>query len=185
MAQPRVDNWLSAPNLITFGRLILIFPTLLGLLNQSALVSLFAFALIIVSDILDGVLARRTLAANPLGTLFDHGADAIVNIALCVAFSLFGLCPIWLPLAIALAFSQYAFDATPGRGHRPRPSALGKINGISYYVFSGACLVFLLFKDFLPLSLTDLLGALLSGVGWCLLVTTVASIFDRLRFKIN
>ena len=183
MAQHWTGAWLTAPNLVTLSRVLLLLPTLLGLLSQRALISLFAFTLIIFSDILDGVLARRTLSATPLGTLFDHGADAIVNISLCVAFSPFGLCPIWLPLAIALAFSQYALDATPGRDHRPRPSALGRINGISYYVFSGACLVFLLYKDFLPLSLANLLGSLLPGVGWCLLVTTVASIFDRLRFK--
>ena len=174
------DNaWVNPPNLISLSRVLLIIPTAYGILAAHALLSVLGFGLIIISDILDGATARRLNIRNPHGTLIDHGADALTVVCLCSVFSHFALCPPILPALIALAFGQYALDATHTNGRRPRPSKLGKFNGVSYFLFCGACLVLELTKISLAQETFNALRLAIIIFAWSLIVSTLASIGQR------
>lgn len=181
----RDADWINIPNLITFARVLLIFPTAFGIIHQQALLSIAGFGLIIVSDVLDGVIARRLETPNRYGTLLDHGADATVVVSLTFVFSRMNLCPVLLPAAIALAFSHYALDATQANARRPRPSALGKINGIAYFVFCAVCLLFTLLRENLTSETADAIALAINVFAWALIATTFVSVGQRLMLGKN
>ena len=168
--------WLSPPNLLTYTRTLLVLPLLYSVSQEKPGFSLALFALIIASDVFDGILARRLRTPNPHGTLIDHGADAFVVVCLCTMFSFIGLCSLFLPITILAAFAQYAFGANKTNDYLPRASLLGKLNGINYYLFCGACLLFELLKnDFSPNRL-DIVIVLLNGYAWALVLSSIVSI---------
>lgn len=90
----------------------------------------------VVSDLLDGSLARRFGCDNGvLGRLLDHGADACFVTTCLLVLALQGsITPLLAPL-IALAFVFYLTDHL--RGKSAGPSALGKTNGVAYYILAG------------------------------------------------
>ncbi len=96
------------------------------------------FAAAVATDLLDGPLARRRGDPRPSGALLDHGADALFVTAGLGAFSWHGAVSPLLPLLVALAFVQYAWDSGAHRGAPLRGHAIGRINGIAYYVLVGA-----------------------------------------------
>jgi phosphatidylglycerophosphate synthase len=131
------------------------------------------FALAVVSDLVDGPLARRAGAASALGRLLDHGADfAFVSAGLWAA-ACRGSVPLLLPAAIAVAFAQYALDSGPAGARALRASRLGRWNGVLYFVpLGGVCL--------LDLGAAALEPAI-RGLSWVLVATSALSIADRLR----
>jgi hypothetical protein len=86
-----------------------------------------------------------------------------------------GELPVWLPIAIAFAFTQYVLDSRPGP--RLRGSALGRWNGIAYFVALGVPVV----RDALGLAWPPALW--LRGFGWLLVASTLVSVVDRLRVR--
>jgi len=159
-------------NLLSAARLALALPfAWLVLRAHPAAALLFAFA--VASDLLDGPIARRAGAASPFGRLLDHGADfAFVSSGLFTA-AWRGALPLLLPVAIAIAFTQYVFDShllhrEPGL----RMSRIGRWNGVLYFVpLGGVCLS--------DLGLPGLDIATRASA-WLLVATTALSIADRL-----
>jgi phosphatidylglycerophosphate synthase len=159
-------NGLSAAR----GLLALPFAWLV-LQGHPAAVALFALG--VLTDLADGPIARRRGAVSDLGRLLDHGADfAFVNAGLLAA-AWRGAVPLFLPLAVALAFAQYVLDSRflhrePGL----RMSRLGRWNGILYFVpLGGVCLADLGVPG---LELATRVTA------WALVASTALSIADRL-----
>lgn len=174
-------HWLAAPNLVTFSRVLLVFPLIYSLSHGEPAISIALFVAIVLSDVFDGILARNLPAPNPYGTLIDHGADAFVVVCLCTIFSITGLCSALLPVAIAIAFAQYALDTRKTNSRIPRASLLGKFNGINYYLFCACCLIFELLKN--SLTGTQLNAALLflHGYSWALVLSSIVSVAQRLN----
>jgi cardiolipin synthase len=131
------------------------------------------FALAVATDFADGWVARRFREASPLGSLIDHGADALFVITGSAALALRGEIPVWLPVAILFAFTQYVVDSRPGPGLRA--SWLGRWNGIAYFVEVGIPVV----RDALGLAWPP--AGWVRVIGWLLVATTMASVLDRLR----
>lgn len=80
-------NW---ANLITFLRLILLPIILVLLLNNtplSSFISLLLFLLIILSDLLDGYVARRQHVISKFGSFLDPISDKLIVYALLLLFS--------------------------------------------------------------------------------------------------
>lgn len=95
------------PHSFTLARLLL-FPEFLRVWHQR--LTLFAFgilALIVVSDALDGYLARKLDAASSAGALFDVCADFCVIFGAFALFAMQGLYPFWLLVVIAGMFAQF------------------------------------------------------------------------------
>ena len=98
-----------------------------------------AFALVAVSDFVDGRIARRFGAAGAAGRVFDHAADITF---LLVAFGLYvalGVLPWWVPASVAVSFAAYVTDSLRRSGAHPRliGSRLGHLGGICNYVLVG------------------------------------------------
>jgi hypothetical protein len=83
--------------------------------------------------------------------------------------------PPWLAPLIAIAFAQYALDSQPTRSRGLRASALGRCNGIGYYVIVAVPVV----RDALGLAWPG--AGLVRALGWALVASTLLSIADRLQ----
>ena len=139
------------------------------------LAALLLWALAIVTDVFDGILARRFGAASSGGGLFDHGTDCAF-----VTFTLGGLAsagwmPWLLPALIPLAFLQYVLDSRALAGQPLRTNRIGKSNGIGYFALAGVVIVpnALGWWEWLPRVLGEILA-------WLLVATTLVSMGERL-----
>lgn len=159
---------LTLPNCLSLSRVVLAPPTAWALVHGPAALTVALFGAVVVSDLFDGPLARRRQLESRLGTLLDHGADAVFVITLSATGAWLGVLPPVLPPLIALAFAQYALDARALGG-----SALGRWNGIAYFVLVGALIGVHQYTD------AALPAGLLRALGWVLVASTLASMLER------
>ncbi len=90
-------------NLITVGRLILLFVVIWMIYEGNVQVIEACMVLIIVvfaSDGIDGWVARKRGSTSQFGAVFDIAGDRIVENALWIIFADLGLLPIWVPLMV-------------------------------------------------------------------------------------
>ncbi|MCC6626777.1 MAG: CDP-alcohol phosphatidyltransferase family protein [Chloroflexi bacterium] len=90
-------------NLITLGRLVLLFLTLGLLYSGSAALALTALLLTIVifaADGLDGWVARRRGSDSQFGAIFDIAGDRVVENAYWIVFANLQLVPVAFPLIV-------------------------------------------------------------------------------------
>jgi CDP-diacylglycerol--glycerol-3-phosphate 3-phosphatidyltransferase len=90
-------------NLITIGRLILLFLVIALIYFgdvQIITLSMILIAVVFASDGVDGWVARRRGSTSTFGAVFDIAGDRIVENALWIIFADLGLIPIWVPLLI-------------------------------------------------------------------------------------
>ncbi|MBM4385011.1 MAG: CDP-alcohol phosphatidyltransferase family protein [Deltaproteobacteria bacterium] len=173
MAQTK-SRLLTRANALTGVRLVLAPLLVWALCERSAGLALAAFALAVGTDLADGRVARRFGEASPLGGFLDHVTDALFVSAGLGALALLGIVPAPLPLLVLAAFAQYALDSRALAGRPLRASALGRWNGIAYFVLLGIPVV----RDGLALAWpTD---ALVRALGWALVATTLLSMQGRL-----
>lgn len=168
-----LTRWLTWANLLTAIRLILIAPTCWLILERYWPGAAVLFTAAAVSDYFDGKLARRFGQTSATGGLFDHATDALYVTAGCWALAEIGLINPLLPWLIPAAFVQYMLDSKALSGRRLRMSALGRYNGIAYFVVVGTGIG-------LKLLGLDLLEPVLAAGAWLLVATTIVSMLDRL-----
>jgi phosphatidylglycerophosphate synthase len=167
------QTWLTRANLLTALRLALAPVLAHALLAPAPALAAAVFVLAVGSDLLDGRVARRFGESSPLGGFLDHATDATfvtVGLAACARL---GEVPALLPVLVALAFVQYALDSRALAGRALRASALGRYNGIAYFVLLGVPVV----RD--ALGLVGPSASWVLGLGWLLVLTTVLSMLDR------
>jgi CDP-diacylglycerol--glycerol-3-phosphate 3-phosphatidyltransferase len=162
-------------NLLSGLRLLSVLPFAILVAQDgfmSAALAAALFALAIATDLADGPLARARGTESPLGRALDHGADFLFVDAGLAAAATRDLVPWALPVLVAIAFAQYVIDSYwLHRARQLRMSALGRWNGILYFIpLGGAILVTLGF---------DFLSTPTRWVAWALVVATLASIADR------
>jgi CDP-diacylglycerol---glycerol-3-phosphate 3-phosphatidyltransferase len=90
-------------NLITIGRLVLLFIVIWMIYVGNVEVITACMILVIVvfaSDGLDGWVARKRQSTSTFGAVFDIAGDRIVENALWVIFADLDLIPIWVPLLV-------------------------------------------------------------------------------------
>lgn len=166
--------WTPA-NALTLVRLVAAPLAALAILRPAPGVALALFALGAATDLLDGPLARRRGEASALGGVLDHATDATfvtLGLAACAAR---GIVPALLPLLVAAAFLQYTLDSRVVRGLPLRASALGRWNGIAYFVLLGVPVV----RDGLGIGWPP--DGLVWALGVGLVATTVLSMAFRAR----
>jgi phosphatidylglycerophosphate synthase len=142
--------------------------------SESSL-ALVLFVLAVTTDLLDGPLARRRGEASPLGGLLDHATDALFVSLGLLACAGRGLVPLWLPLLVLASFAQYTLDSRALEGRSLRGSALGRWNGIAYFVLLGVPVV----RDGLGIGWPP--DGLVRLLGWALVGTTLLSMALRAR----
>lgn len=163
-------------NVLTSLRLLLIVPLVALISNPVGYPGLFLTLVLLVaiaSDYFDGIVARKMGTASPAGQLFDHGTDFLFVSAGLFTAALMDMLTLWLPILVAVAFTQYVLDSyLLFRQKQLRMSFLGRWNGIFYF----APLVVLAGGQLVGIATTPVLGIL----AWLLVATTLASIVDRL-----
>ena len=101
--------------------------------------SRLAFAIVAIvaagSDFIDGRVARRLRVASGSGRWLDGIADVTFVLAALLSEAVAGAIPFYIPILIAVSFSQYAIDSVligpPAAG--PIKSRLGHWGGIINY----------------------------------------------------
>ncbi|HEY2667884.1 MAG TPA: CDP-alcohol phosphatidyltransferase family protein, partial [Actinomycetota bacterium] len=81
-----LNRVLTAPNLISFARLLLVPVFLLLYVAGRVLPAMVALVVVGTSDFVDGFVARATGQVSVLGKLLDPLADRIVIIAVLLAY---------------------------------------------------------------------------------------------------
>ena len=158
---------LALPLAIGFARPDLLSPGLVGVLLTAA----------IATDLFDGVVARRQGTATAAGQLFDHATDCLFVTAALTGAALSGRVPPALPVLVAAAFGQYVVDSCwLHREKRLRMSAIGRWNGIGYFVP-------LVILATAPLEViagqAPVLTPLAGITAWVLVASTAVSMIDR------
>lgn len=94
---------LNIPNLLTFGRIVMI-PLCLWFLDQdtprSGFWSAIVFTLAALTDVLDGYLARKLNVVSVLGKLIDPLADKLIVMACLVWMVQMGRIPTWVVIVL-------------------------------------------------------------------------------------
>ena len=175
LAQPgaRVSR-LTLANALTMSRLVAAPLLAAAILSRETLAAGLLFAFAVATDAIDGRVARRRSEASAWGGVFDHATDATFVVVGLAAVSRIDAVPLLLPALIALAFVQYLVDSRAHRGRRLRASALGRWNGIAYFVVLGIPLV----RDALGLAWPG--ATLLRAIALAVALSTIASMLDRL-----
>ena len=160
-------------NLLSLLRLLLAAPfAVLVSRGEHPWLAATLFCVAIASDLADGPIARARGTASGVGRALDHFADfAFVDLGLLAAASRGALTGL-LPALVAVAFAQYVVDSYwLHRAGQLRMSALGRWNGILYFVPLGGALLVALGLDWL--------AAPTRWAAWVLALATLASIADR------
>ena len=168
-------DFLTAANALSAVRLLAAPACAWAVLALHWPVAAGLFWLAVVTDLLDGPVARRRGEVSALGGLVDHATDALFCTLVLAALAVLDLAPGVLPVLVAGAFAQYTLDSKALAGKALRTSRIGRYNGIAYFVLAG-----------IPIT-RDALGwewppdGLVLVSGWLLVATTLVSMADRLR----
>lgn len=165
-------------NGLSAARLLSALPCVYAAAISNWGVAAAAFFFAVLTDMIDGPLARRRGEASRTGGLIDHSADALFCIAVLAALASTGVYPIVLPFLVAAAFVQYVADSRVIAGKELRASRIGRYNGIAYFVLAGAPIV----RNLMGWSWPS--DTVLQAIGWVFVATTAVSMIDRLRARI-
>jgi phosphatidylglycerophosphate synthase len=165
---------------LTAVRLALALPVAVALARPAMMapgVVALLIALAIVTDFLDGRIARKQGTASPSGMLFDHSTDCFFVTCGLTGVAIAGSITPILPALIPFAFGQYVVDSyVRHRQRQLRASFLGRWNGILYFVpivlVAASRLPF-------PSGFASLLRLAAEALAYLLLASTVVSILDR------
>jgi cardiolipin synthase (CMP-forming) len=176
MRHDREDSaviWATWANALSFLRLLMTGPCAYAIWLGAWRTATALFALAVVTDVLDGIVARHRGQATPLGGLLDHSIDAIFVTTTLAALALIKVIPVLLPPLVIASFLQYVWDSKALQGAPLRASVLGRWNGIGYYALVGTVVV----ANALALSWPS--RGLLNVIAWLLIASTLTSMGDR------
>jgi CDP-diacylglycerol---glycerol-3-phosphate 3-phosphatidyltransferase len=114
-------------NLITSGRLLLLFVTIVLIYTRSYTVVAWCtllIAIIFASDGLDGFVARRRKSTSEFGAIIDIAGDRVVENALWIVFAQLGLIGVCAPLLVLTR--GFFVDAMRGMGYSAGKTAFGE-----------------------------------------------------------
>ena len=173
---------LNVANLLTLGRLLLVPCFLVASLRGMWTAAFVIFVSAAVTDILDGMIARRFNLRSRLGAILDPAADKTLMVCGFLFYTLSDRLPLvtiptWLTFTVFIRDFLIAFFAyllyTRIHVKRFPPSILGKISTVTQAVTLGCAIAV---NGFLPQLLW--LAHVLFHVA---LLTTLASAWDYLR----
>jgi CDP-diacylglycerol--glycerol-3-phosphate 3-phosphatidyltransferase len=163
-------------NALTAVRLLLVVPFAFFMAHgdaRSAVFALVVWAVALLTDFLDGPIARRRGTVTAWSGTFDHTTDFLFVTSGLFAGAFRGVFPWILPILIVAAFSQYVIDSYwIHRQSKLRGSKLGRYNGMLYFVPTCMEIVIRLGARWLQPLLTILV--------WMLVLSTLVSMGQRL-----
>src|ERR1700692_353661 len=131
---------------LTAVRLLLVVPFAFFMSKgdvRFAIFALIVWVVALITDFLDGPIARKRGTVTALSGTFDHTTDFLFVVSGLFAGASRGAFPWILPAIITAAFAQYTIDSYwIHRERKLRGSKLGRYNGILYFVPSCAdCII--------------------------------------------
>lgn len=163
-------------NALTALRLLLVVPFAFFMTKgdvRSAAFALVVWVVALITDFLDGPIARRRGTVTALSGTFDHTTDFLFVTSGLFAGAFRGVFPWILPILIVAAFSQYVIDSYWIHRHaKLRGSKLGRYNGMLYFVPTCIEIIIRLGVRWLQPLLTILV--------WVLVLSTLVSMAQRL-----
>ena len=166
-------------NALTAVRLLLVVPFAFFMAQgdvRSAVFALVAWVVALITDFLDGPIARRRGTVTAWSGTFDHTTDFLFVTSGLFAGALRGVFPWILPILIVAAFSQYVIDSYwIHRQTKLRGSKLGRYNGMLYFV--PPCMEILIRLG------VRWLQPLLTILVWMLVLSTLVSMGQRLMLS--
>jgi cardiolipin synthase len=158
--EPGQDRVLTVPNLISFGRLLLV-PVFAVLIGQGRDVAAFTVLVVAgISDWADGKIARRFHQTSSLGRALDPAADRLFIAVALVGLAIRGSLPWWLVVVIVLREVSIAavLPALLARGYGPLPVHLAGKTGTAMLMYALPLL--------LLAGLSNAVGQVAWAVGW-------------------
>ena len=166
-------------NALTALRLLLVIPFAYFMTKGDVRFAIFAlvvWGVALLTDFLDGPIARRRGTVTAWSGTFDHTTDFLFVTSGLFAGAYRGAFPWILPALIVAAFSQYFIDSYWIHRHRKlRGSKLGRYNGMLYFVPTCMEIVIRLGARFLQHLLTILV--------WALVASTLISMGQRVMLS--
>lgn len=89
-------SYAQLPNILSIGRMLLVFPIVWALLNLKFGLAASLFVVAGISDGLDGFLAKRFSWQSRLGSILDPLADKLLLISTLISLAWLSLLPQWL-----------------------------------------------------------------------------------------
>ena len=134
---------INTPNLISLSRIPLAFTACLFLMQKNIVVVVIVILVGVLSDFLDGIIARKTNSISDWGKIFDPLADKIAIGAFIVTLAFVGAVPLWF---VILFLTRDAIIAAGGLfiakklGSPPSSNRWGKYTSLimSVYLTSSA-----------------------------------------------
>ncbi len=167
-------------NSLTGLRLVLVIPVAWGFAHPDTWPAWWLLALLLIAiatDMIDGVVARRSGTASPAGQLFDHGTDCLFVTAALAGAAYAGSVPWLLPLLVALAFGQYVVDSRYlHQERRLLGSLIGRWNGIFYFL---PLLIMAAGRLEMLTAAAPTLAVAAYWLAWMLVASTLISMIDR------
>jgi len=154
---------LVLPNVVTALRLVGVPVVLVLLIREARTPALAVYAAMVLTDVLDGWVARRVGGETRFGAYFDALTDMVVLLSLLGFLAWSGILPAWTPLLPAITASAFLVSS---RRTGPRYDPIGKHYGAVLYVVTGVLLV-------IPKA------AAMLGASILILVLTAASLVSR------
>ena len=84
------------PNYLTILRFILIIPIMVTLISEHYIAALIIYTISSITDILDGVIARKFKVTSDFGKLADPLADKLTQLSIILGLSVKGFLPFWI-----------------------------------------------------------------------------------------
>ena len=163
-------------NALTAVRFLLVLPFAFFMAKadkSSAIFALVMWVVALITDLVDGPIARRRRTVTAISGAFDHTSDFLFVTSGMFAGALRGAFPWVLPSLITAAFAQYVIDSYWVHRHaKLRGSKLGRYNGMLYFV--PPCM------DILIRMGLRFLEPLLDILVWLLVLSTLVSMGQRL-----
>lgn len=168
---------LTAANQLTLLRVLLVPPFVLTVLYDMHAWALATFAVAALTDMLDGLIARRAGQQTTLGAWLDPVADKILIVSMVVVLTLPSTgpnkLPLWLSVLIisrdvAIVATVAVINLAVGR-RTFKPSPLGKV-ATAIFLATGVAV--------LCANVTGRATAVVDALVWAALVITLASAVD-------
>lgn len=171
---------LNIPNVLSVLRGLCGIVFLWATLSEQWFIAFAVTVYAVVSDLIDGPIARRLQQATNLGTRIDHTADFVFVFIGLVSLALHdaSVVPFVLPAIQLFAFLEYAYTG-PQSDTSLLPSNLGRYNGILYFVVVATVTTqYAFLLNWIP-------SVLIYSFCWLLIASTIASIASRVvaRFR--
>src|SRR5262245_20409416 len=166
---------LGLPNFLTLGRLLSIPAFYLFITRNHPTLALISFLIGGISDVLDGIAARRLNAVSRMGRVFDPIVDVLFNLGVVVGLTHAGYLPNWILSLVIMRYGLLLVGAAfiyIARGPvAVRPTVLGRTTGV---ITAGLFLSVVLATHLLPIDTREqVLELLYTALGFVLLVTIV------------